>query len=206
MHETLIHLERKCSYARVLFIDYSSAFNTVVPSRLHLKLRDHLDFPAAICDWILDLLLGRKQCVKIGNTFSDSIELNTGTPQGCVLSPMLYSLFTYDCNASDLNSRVIKFADDTTVTGLITNGEESGYRNEVNRLVSWCKENNLILNISKTKELIVDFTMGPLIIDGMVVEQVNTFMDKIRQQFPEADGNYKGFSEASEIDDAMNFE
>ena len=51
---------------------------------------------------------------------------------------------------------IIKFADDTTVVGLITGNGESAYR-EVCDLAVWCQSNNFSLNISKTKELIVDY-------------------------------------------------
>ncbi|PIK45610.1 hypothetical protein BSL78_17515 [Apostichopus japonicus] len=153
----------------LLFIDYSSAFNTIIPSQLHFKLLEHLKFPPSICNWILDFLLERKQTVRVGNNCSAAVVLNTGTPQGCVLSPLLYSLFTHDCAAVHPNSRIIKFADDTTVTGLITDDDERHYRDEVNLLVNWCHDNNLTLNVDKTKELIVDFrrnknTKDPLII------------------------------------------
>ena len=50
-----------------------------------------------------------------------------------------------------------KFADDTSVVGLITKEDESSYRREITEMVRWCEENNLILNISKTKEMIIDF-------------------------------------------------
>ena len=52
---------------------------------------------------------------------------------------------------------MLKFADDTTVIGLISDGEESTYRSEVEQLVQWCEDNNLILNTTKTKELIIDY-------------------------------------------------
>jgi hypothetical protein len=74
-----------------------------------------------------------------------------------VLSPLLYSLFTLDCVATHISNSIIKFADDTTVVGLITNNDETAYREEVRALGVWCQENNLSLNINKTKELIVDF-------------------------------------------------
>ena len=43
--------------------------------------------------------MGRPQVVKVGNN-TTSLILNTGAPQGCMLSPLLYSLFTYDCVAT----------------------------------------------------------------------------------------------------------
>ncbi|KAI3355125.1 hypothetical protein L3Q82_017989 [Scortum barcoo] len=52
---------------------------------------------------------------------------------------------------------IVKFADDTTVIGLIAGDYETAYREEVRALTSWCQDNNLHLNIGKTKELIVDF-------------------------------------------------
>ena len=77
----------------MLFIDYSSAFNTIVPSKL-IKL-EALGLNPALCNWILDFLMGRPQVVRVGNNISTSLILNTGAPQGCVLSPLLYSLFTH---------------------------------------------------------------------------------------------------------------
>ena len=83
--------------------------------------------------------------------------LNTGAHQGCVLSPFLYSLFTHNCVAKHDSNTIIKFADDTTVVGLITDNDETAYREETRDLAVWCQDNNLSLNMSKTKELIVDY-------------------------------------------------
>ena len=66
---------------------------------------------------------------------------------------------------------MVKFSDDTTVIGCVNNANESVYREEVQRLSGWCKNNNLVLNMSKTKEMIIDFRktktpIHPLFIDG----------------------------------------
>ena len=106
--------------------------------------------------------------------------LNTGAQQGCVLSPLLYSLFPHDCVAMHASISIIKFADDTTVVGLITNNEETVFREEVRALGVWCQDSNLTLNVNKTKEMIVDFRKQrrehpPIHIDGTVVEKVGSF-------------------------------
>ena len=73
-----------------------------------------------------------------------------------MLSPLLYSLFTHDHTARHDSNTIIKFADDTTVT-MFTDNNETAYREDVSDLTVWCKDNNnLSLNVIKTKEMIVD--------------------------------------------------
>jgi gmma-aminobutyric acid receptor subunit gamma len=100
----------------------SSAFNTIVPSKLIIKL-EALGLNPALCNWVLDFLTGCTQLVKVGNNTFTSLIFNTEAPQGCFLSPLLYSLFTDNCVAKHTYNSIIKFADDTTVVGLITNNE-----------------------------------------------------------------------------------
>ena len=52
------------------------------------------------------------------------------------------------------SNTIIKFANDTTVT----DNDEKAYREEVRDLAVWCQDNNLSLNVIKTKEMIVDYT------------------------------------------------
>ena len=85
LHTALSHLDKRNTYVRMLFIDYSSAFNTIVPSKLIIKL-EALGLNVALCNWGLDILTGRPQVVKVGNITSTPLILNTGAPQGCVLS------------------------------------------------------------------------------------------------------------------------
>ena len=58
--------------------------------------------------------MGHHLGVRVGNNTSATLILNSGAPQGCVLSPLLYSLFTHDCVAKHDSNTIIKFADNTT--------------------------------------------------------------------------------------------
>ncbi len=92
LHSSLTHIDSKNgNYVRLLFINYSSAFNTIVPIKLAVKLTD-LGLNSSHCDWIQDFLTGRPQVVKMGQFISNSITLNIGAPQGCPKPPALLSL------------------------------------------------------------------------------------------------------------------
>ncbi len=87
LHTALSHLTNKNTYVRMLFVDYSSAFNTIVPATLVAKLQT-LGLNRSLCSLILDFLTGRSQVVRMGNNTSSTLILNTGAPQGCFLSPL----------------------------------------------------------------------------------------------------------------------
>jgi hypothetical protein len=133
----------------MLFIDYSSVFNTIVPSKLINELRT-LGLNTSLCNWILDFLTG-PQVVRIGNNTSVTLILNTGAHQGCMLNPLLYSLFTHNCLAMHKSNSIIRFADDTTMLGLITDNDERAYREEIRDLAVWCQNNNLYLNVREKR-------------------------------------------------------
>ena len=101
--------------------------------------------------WISDFLSNRTQRVKINKSLSSCIVSNTGAPQGCVLSPLLFTLYTGDLRRNTDSCQIVKYADDTCITGCISNNDESTYRNVVDYLVNWCDENDLWVNVNKTK-------------------------------------------------------
>ncbi len=148
LHYVLQPLDRPGTYVRILFVDFSSAFNTIIPSLLQPKLTQ-LSVPTSVCQWITSFLTDRQQLVRLGKI--------TGAPQGCFLSPLLFSLYTNDCISKDPSVKLLKFTDNTTLIGLIQDGDESAYRQEIIELAIWCSLNNLELNTFKTVEMIVDF-------------------------------------------------
>ncbi len=98
LHFILQHLDRPGTYVRILFVDFSSAFNTIIPNTLQNKLTQ-LSVPTYVCQWITSFLTDRQQLVRLGKFSSSTRTISTGAPQGCVLSPLLFSLYTNDCTS-----------------------------------------------------------------------------------------------------------
>ena len=86
LHKLLEHLETAGSYARILFVDFSSAFNTI-QRHIMIKKLQNLHVPLSMTRWIFDFLSNRPQRVRVADQLSPVLVTNTGAPQGCVLSP-----------------------------------------------------------------------------------------------------------------------
>ncbi len=160
LHFILQHLDRPGTYVRILFVEFISAFNTLIPVTLQNKLTQ-LSTPTSICQWINSFLTDRQQLVRLGKFSSSTRTISTGAPQGCVLSPLLFSMYTNDCTSKDPSVKLLKFEDDTTLIELIQDGDESAYRQKVKELAVSCSLDNLELNTLKTVEMIVDFRRNP---------------------------------------------
>jgi hypothetical protein len=129
--------------------------------------------------WILDFLTRRRQRVKTVSETSEYISINTGAPQGCVLSAFLFTMYTNDLCCDNADCKIIKYADDTIAIGLIRNNNVSVHRNTIEYVTEWCNKFYLNLNVKKTKELICDFRKSctdhnPLVINGDNVDISST--------------------------------
>ena len=167
----------KKNFVKILFVDFSSAFNTIQPHLMMQKL-NVMNVNPYIILWINEFLTHRPQYVKFLGTTSDIIVTNTGAPQGCVLSPVLFTVYTSDCKCSDESTHLFKYADDTALVSRCINVDVI-YKSEVKTFVNWCAENFLELNVKKTKEMVVDFrkfpSHSPLYINGEIVELVDEY-------------------------------
>ena len=85
---------------RMMFFDFSSAFNTIQPHLLANKMLS-MSVPSDMILWIIDYLTSRSQFVVFQSLKSDTLYSNTGVPQGTVLAPLLFSLYTSDCRSSN---------------------------------------------------------------------------------------------------------
>ena len=181
-HYIRSHLEKPGTYARVLFIDYSSAFNTIVPSILLDKLST-FNVPNYLKRMVAAFLHNRKQYVNIDNRQSNVISCDIGCPQGCVLSPFLFSIYTDFLQSEHDNVKLLKYADDMALIGLLdfkSKNDPNDYFDAVDSFVSKCKAANLIINADKTKEMIVSFSRTHSVcdyvfIDGKLIDKVDDF-------------------------------
>lgn len=151
------HLELPDSSARLLFADFSSAFNTLQPHILASRLTSCFHLDDQLILWILDFLSNRTQKVRVNNIFSDLRSTSTGSPQGCVLSPLLFILYTDDCRSTQPNCHLVKYADDTVLLSLHS-GPAQHHGPVLQEFVEWCDSSKLDLNITKTKEMVVTFS------------------------------------------------
>uniref|UniRef100_A0A8K9Y5R7 SH3 and multiple ankyrin repeat domains 3b n=1 Tax=Oncorhynchus mykiss TaxID=8022 RepID=A0A8K9Y5R7_ONCMY len=102
----------------MLYIDYSSAFNTIVPSKLIAKTRTR-GLNTSLCNWILDFLTGYPQVVRVGNNTSKCLRLD---PEAAVWSSKQRVLVTLTQSLTDVlnyglfqpafNGRAGKFLDE----------------------------------------------------------------------------------------------
>ena len=173
------HLEKPNAHARILFADFSSAFNTVQPHVLIQRLISDFNIQHQLVFWILDFLTCRQQRVFVNGLFSDTVVTNTGSPQGCCLSPFLYILYTDSCRSSREGTYLVKFSDDAALLSLLK-GTESNHAESLVEFVNWCDNNFLELNVSKTKEMLIDFRRKKdndvcCMIHGEPVERVDEF-------------------------------
>lgn len=98
-HLTVKHLENPQAYVRILFADFSSAFNTLQPHLLISKLMQ-MNVNPFLIKWYFSFLTNRSQCVRVNNILSEARIVSTGAPQGCVSSPVLFTLYTIECSSS----------------------------------------------------------------------------------------------------------
>ncbi|KAI3354913.1 hypothetical protein L3Q82_004704 [Scortum barcoo] len=125
-------------------------------------------------------LLGT-QFVRVQGFESDRLLCSTGAPQGTVLAPFLFTLYTADFSYNTPSCHLQKFSDDSAVVGLITDGDDREYRGFIQDFADWCLRNNLQINAGKTKELVVDFRRrrhsppAPVSIQGTDIDTVKSY-------------------------------
>ena len=141
----------------ILVWDLSSAFDTL-DIELFLKKMEIYGADELTLNWFRSFLSERSQRVKIGSSTSPALRLVSGVPQGGILSPIIFTLYTADMELWLKTSKLFNFADDTTTDNKgkslmeIKNRLEEDARN----VLAYMASNGLVANQSKTEFLVLN--------------------------------------------------
>ena len=151
-HDWFSLLDRQCDVLCVFF-DFRKAFDSV-PHKNILEKLSRIGFPPNILSWLCSYLSDRKQYVLVNGEHSTSTLVCSGVPQGSVLGPLLFLLYTNDLTNLHLSqkSTLSLYADDMLLYKPITS--DISYvemQQDINCLFQWSQENVLSFNITKCK-------------------------------------------------------
>lgn len=167
--------------SRVVAIDFSSAFDLVNHKALLYKLQ-LMGIGGSLLSIFKDFLTDRSQRVVVDGCTSVSVPVVSGVPQGSVLGPLLYILFTADLG-SELENKINSYADDTTLYSSIPSPEcrievAESLNRDLAKITSWCELWGMKLNAKKTHSIIISRsrTLAPphpcLQVSGEQIEDV----------------------------------
>ena len=135
--------------------DFSNAFDQIDHSLLITKMLNCIHLNSQLCAWISSYLSGRQQRVRINSSYSNTINVTSGVPQGSLLGPLLFTLFVSDLTC--INSKIahmVKYADDSTLLFVIKSEcDLQLLQNEMCRKTTWAQTNRMEINPCKSNLL-----------------------------------------------------
>ena len=175
LHHCYHNTDGSKKYARLLLLDYTKAFDLINHHILMNKLVA-LDLPPFLLRWIAAFLTDRRQQVRIGDHSSEWMHLKGGVPQGTRLGPVLFILMINDLQLE--SCKTYKYVDDTNALQISNDAQSDSLQLAANEASQWSKDNDMVINPTKTKELIINFSITkfqnfrPLYIDETEIERV----------------------------------
>ena len=149
------------SKAILVLLDLSAAFDTINHKILLGKLKRNYGVTGTALSWFESYLTDRKASVKVGNSTSLPLAITIGVPQGSILGPLLFVLYTKELEsiAKHYGLLVELYADDTQLYVSFTNSKlvdlEKNLQECLNHIKVWMADNFLRLNPSKTEFLVL---------------------------------------------------
>jgi hypothetical protein len=147
--------------AALALLDLSAAFDTIDHEVLLGRLTDWFGIGEVALRWIVSYLQTRSQIININGNYSLPCTLQFGVPQGSVLGPLLFILYTAPLskiiNSKDVDHHL--YADDTQVYKYINTSNFNlaikSFQNCLESIKDWMFTNKLKLNPDKTEFLLI---------------------------------------------------
>ena len=158
-----------------LLTDLSKAFDCLVPELLVAKLHAY-GFDSESLTFIYSYLSNRKQRVKIKEEHSDWLNIVHGVPQGSILGPLCFNIYTIDMFFIVSEIDIASFADDNTPyigctdTVSVINKLETVSTN----IFKWYEQNAMKVNAEKCHVLLTDAKSHTAKIGSVVIKTTNT--------------------------------
>ncbi len=139
-------------YVAGIYLDISKAFDTVDHSILLYKL-EHYGIRGEPLEWFKSYLTNRKQFTVVNNQQSSTKNIKYGVPQGSVLGPLLFLIYTNDIvNCTKEKNLTRLFADDAN--SFLSRDTPEELKRSMTIILKdffkWCSDNKLTVNIDKT--------------------------------------------------------
>ena len=139
-------------YVHVIALDFSKAFDTIRHSSLFQKLAD-LPIPDNIFNWLVSYFDSRQHQTRGQDSYSNFIKINASIVQGSAIGPSAFIITASDLSPIHPGNKIDKYADDSYL--IVPGGNTTTIPAELGNIATWANNNNLTLNQSKTKEMII---------------------------------------------------
>ena len=166
--------------ARIMQIDFSAAFDRVNHRGILYKLCS-VGIGGSVLSLLTQFLTNRSQHVLVDGCRSKLVDVVSGVPQGSVLGPLLFLLYTSEL-FSILENKLIGYADDSTLMAVVPSpgarvAVAESLNRDLSRVSEWCNLWGMKLNAGKTKTMIVSRSRTmlpqspPLTVGGTVLKE-----------------------------------
>jgi len=151
LQDTILKKLKNREDVLAIFIDFERAYDMLHVPTLLRKMQK-LGINGNLANWVEKFLSGRTFQVKVGTEFSDKLVQHNGTPQGSVISPLLFLIMINDIPSGPEGVNMSLFADDSAVyighrktKTLIKKIQQS-----IDEINNWCNQNGFKISLAKT--------------------------------------------------------